>query len=104
MTYEELVRSRQLRSLVLDYNLSLLASDPKPVCSFERQYSNKRDEETAGEQSFRQTSVYKELNRQISEVAPHNQEMVREYRQEEAGLEGEKDDFDMDALKQQVKA
>ena len=104
MNYDELVRSRELRSLVLDFNLSLFQQDPKPVGSFERDYTTERDRNIANTQSFRLSSTYREMTKQNEEVAPHNYQMLQEYRQEEKGLEVEEEKFDEEACRKQVKA
>lgn len=72
MSYEDLVRSRALRSLVLDFNLKLFGDDPKPIGSIEREYADERTKQIAMTQSFKQTSTYKEMKRQQDEVEPHN--------------------------------
>ncbi len=38
ITYEDLVRSASLRTLILDYDLTLFRQDPKPIGSFQREY------------------------------------------------------------------
>ena len=49
ITFDDLVRSACLRSLVLDYDLTLFKSDPKPLGSFERKFDTARDAEIAQE-------------------------------------------------------
>ena len=104
LNYEDLVRSRELRSLVLDFNMKLFGKDPKPIGSFEREYADERAKEIAMSQSFRQSSAYKEMVKQREEIQPHNIQMLDEYRQEEKGLEASEEKFDEEAFNKQVKA
>ena len=103
VTYEDLLRSPSLCSLILDYNLTLFREDPKPLGSFERTYANSRDKEVVQAQSTRQSSLYKVQNT-IEEVAQHNKALLNEYREEERGLETTEDrKIDMKVLKRQIK-
>lgn len=45
MTLDDLRRSQSLRTLVLDYDLTIFRSDPAPLGSFERKFETKRDKE-----------------------------------------------------------
>jgi len=99
VNYDDLVRSATLRSLVLDFNLKLFRDDPNPMGSFERDYVTKRDEEIAIAQRARLSSVYKEIEKNIKETGPHNEQMLAEFREEERGLEGDKLSFDLEAFK-----
>jgi len=70
-TFDDLVRSKNLRSLILDYDGKLLRMDPKPRGSFERKYSDARDKLIAEEQEIRQTSIYNLLMERPA-IAKHN--------------------------------
>ena len=62
LTLEDLRRSKSLRTLILDYDLTLFRRDPAPKGSFERTYTSKREEEVAAVQSTKQTSLYEVSN------------------------------------------
>ena len=49
LTYDDLLRSPNLRSIINDYDLAILQAEPTPQGSFERKFSDKRAEETAAD-------------------------------------------------------
>ena len=50
VTYEDLVRSVAIRTLILDYDILHFFSDKSPLGSFKKEYADKRAEEIAKKQ------------------------------------------------------
>ena len=103
LTLDDLRRSLQMRTLILDTEMQLLHSDPKPKGSFKRKFANEEAEKVAAEQSFRQTSTHKTREKR-REVGRHNEEMLQEFREEEEGLDDDPENkFDEELFEKQVR-
>ena len=68
---DDLRRSIQLRALILDTDIGFLQSDPKPLGSFKRKFTNEVDKEIANEQSFRQSSYHDTMVKRV-DAGKHN--------------------------------
>lgn len=71
LTMEDLRQSKNLRTLILNYDMTLFRNDPAPKGSFERTYNTKRDEEVAKVQQARQKSITDTMKHR-EEVEEHN--------------------------------
>lgn len=102
LTLDDLRRSLDLRSLILDTDSTLVYADPNPQGSFKRKFENEHDERVEAEQSVRQRSALVTLDKR-RDVGKHNQQMLREFRAEEEGLQGPKEKFDEALFEKQVR-
>ena len=98
LTLEDLKQSPKLRSLILNYEMTLFKNDPKPVGSFERTYKTDYDKKVVDQQRLQQTSLQETIDKRES-VIKHNNDVIREYREDEPGLNKEHAKIDVKKFK-----